>query len=223
MTGKSAGPDIKYEYVQEPEKDFVRNEHSDGFNVGAVGRAFFQRIHVMTPNDKLMTQKDDPEEDAPPGHRTTSILPTSEELKGGHETTLFLVVGLILAEEPDKYTKAVNEKRTIPTPSNLLRVVTPLTEHVSNVNGKYYVACHSLHGLCQLRLIKINATFVYAEIWDTMSDTSPIKTRRTDLGRNVKRFAAKIQPIERENHCRSVKVEQNAQALQSRGRRITQI
>jgi len=36
---------------------------------------------------------------------------------------------------------------------------------------------------------------VYAEIWDTISETPPIKTRRTDLGRNVKRFAAKIQPL----------------------------
>jgi len=85
MTDQSANADssndIQYNYVQEPEKDFARNEHGDRFNVGAAGRALFQRIHVRTPNGKLTTTRYDPEEDAPADNRTASILPTSEELK----------------------------------------------------------------------------------------------------------------------------------------------
>jgi hypothetical protein len=77
--GAGSSNDIQYSYVQEPKKDFVRNEHGDGFNVGATGRAL-----VRTPNGKFTTQKYDPEYDAPPEDTATFIFPMNEELKGGH-------------------------------------------------------------------------------------------------------------------------------------------
>lgn len=100
-------------FVHYPDTDIAQNEFLDGIKVGVPGRMHFQKIYVRTPHGKKSTTTYDPTVDAPKDE-TLSILPTTEEKQGRPETSQFLVVGLVLASEPSKYsTKSTGKARDL--------------------------------------------------------------------------------------------------------------
>jgi hypothetical protein len=199
------------ELVQNPEADVAQNEYLDAIKVGVAGRFRFQKIYVRTPNGKKSTAKYNPEDDAPPAGRTLSILPTTEEKEGRSDTTLFLVVGLVLASSPFQYSnrptgkardkdreRARKNRGVLPAETNVLRAVVPITEYISTGSIKYYIACHPVMNLCNMRVISSDAIFFFAEFWNGISTEADIKHRRTAIGSACKRHAATIKkPPER--------------------------
>jgi len=196
------------EFVQDPETDIARNEYLDEIKVGILGRARFQKIYVRSLNGKRSTTKYTPEEDAPSPEQALSILPTTEEKEGRPDTMQFLVVGLVLAAEPLKYsTKGTGKARVkdrknarrargiLNAEANVLRAIVPITEYISNASIKYYVACHPVMNLCSMRLITSDAIFFFPKIWTDILTDAEVKLRRTAIGSACKHYAAKIKNL----------------------------
>ncbi|KAF2799650.1 hypothetical protein K505DRAFT_230468 [Melanomma pulvis-pyrius CBS 109.77] len=200
--------DMDYdELVQDPEADIAHNEYLDGIRVSVAGRVRFQKIYVRALNGKKSTTTFNPEDDAPPRDRTLSILPTTEEKEGRPNTTQFLVVGLVLASDPFKYStkfsgksrnkekeRARKSRGVLSVEANVLRAMVPVTEDISRASIKYYVACHPVMNLCSMRVITRDAIFFFSEIWTGISTKVDIKQRRTAIGSACKRHAATIKP-----------------------------
>lgn len=191
------------DFTQNPETDIAQNEFLDQLKVSAAGRVRFQKIFARTPGGKKTTVQYDAQNDAPPSDQTLSILPTTEEKEGRAQTTQFLVVGLVIAEEPLKYsTKGTGKSRNkdrdtarstrgvIPAEANMLRAIVPITEYINSGSIKYYIACHPVDGLCNLRTVTADSIFFFSEIWIGISTNAAIKQRRTLLGSACKRHAA---------------------------------
>jgi hypothetical protein len=207
-TGQRPNEDVPYvDVVTDAEHDIAKTELLDSITVGVPGRQRFQKIFIRKSGSgaggKTTTQYK-PAEDAPHADRTLSILPTKEEIESRAETLEFLVVGLVLAANPQQYsTKASGPSRNkqrdaertargvLPAQSNILRAVVPTTDFIGTGSIKYYVACRQLHGLCNLRVIPSDAIFYFQEIWDGISDAVPVKERRRQLGAACKMHAAR--------------------------------
>jgi hypothetical protein len=192
--------------VMDVERDIAENALLERITVGVRRRQRFQKIYV--PKSGLAGGKTatsyKPADDAPAAGRTLSILPTLAEIEGGPETIEFLVVGVVLAENPGKYsTKASgpsrNKKRddervargVLLAESNILRAIVPITESIGTGTIKYYVACHHLHGLCSMRVIKSEAIFYFEEIWEGIQKNINVKERKKALGAACKKHAAR--------------------------------
>jgi hypothetical protein len=207
-TGQRPNDDVPHvDVVTDAELDIAKTELLERITVGVPGRQRFQKIFVRKSGSgaggkTTMTYK--PEDDAPAADRTLSILPTTEEIESRAETLEFLVVGLVLAANPLQYsTKASGSSRNkqrdadraargiLPAQSNILRAIVPTTDFIGTGSIKYYVACHQLHGLCNLRVISSDAIFYFQEIWDGIPDDLPAKERRRQLGAACKMHAAR--------------------------------
>jgi hypothetical protein len=206
-TGQRPNEDIPHvDVVTDAQHDVAKTELLEKIIVGVAGRQRFQKIFVRKSGGAggKTTKTYKAEDDAPAADRTLSILPTKEEIESRAETLEFLVVGLVLAQDPLKYsTKASgasrNKKRdsdraargVLPAEGNLLRAMVPTTEFIGTGSIKYYVACHQLHGLCNLRVISSDAIFYFSEIWDGIPENAAVKDRRRQLGAACKKHAAR--------------------------------
>ncbi|KAJ4373387.1 hypothetical protein N0V83_003682 [Neocucurbitaria cava] len=201
----SAGNEVEVEdLVQDPRTDIAKNEFLEKLVVGVAGRVRHQTIYIRTPNNKRSKDQYKPEVDAPVPGRTLSILATSAEKEGRHDTQPFLVVGIVLARNPMKYSdkgtgrggrnaeksKARDARGTLPAESNILRAVVPITEYISQASVKYYIACNEVHGLCGLRTIVGDAIFFFEEIWTDIPSGADVKQRRSLLGSACKTLAS---------------------------------
>ncbi|MCJ1435723.1 hypothetical protein MMC27_005098 [Xylographa pallens] len=193
--------------VLDAENDIAKSELLERITVGVPGRQRFQKIFVRKSGSGAGGKTTIPykaADDAPAEDRTLSIIPTTEEIESRAETLEFLVVGLVLAANPLQYsTKASGPSRNkqrdadrtargvLPAQSNVLRAIVPTTDLVVHGSIKYYVACHQLHGLCNLRVISSDAIFYFQEIWDSIPEDVPVKDRRRQLGAACKLHAAR--------------------------------
>jgi hypothetical protein len=211
--------------VQDPGTDVAFNEFRDAIKVGVAGRARFQKIYVRLLNGKKSKDSYNPEVDAPPPDQTVSILPTTPENEGRPGTESFLIVGIVLALDPAKYStrlsgtggakdKTREEERkkrgVLPVEKNVLRALVPVTEYINSGNNKYYVACHSTHGMCSLRTITSDKIFYFSEIWGDIAPDAIIKHRRTALGQACKLHAAKIKTGGQRTQTSVIKASQTA-------------
>lgn len=90
-------------FVHDADTDIMKNEYLDEMRVGVAGRKMFQKIFISNApsGKKYSTLKYDPTTDAPAS--PLSILPTAEETEGRPNTSEYLVVGLVLADDPRKF------------------------------------------------------------------------------------------------------------------------
>ena len=204
--GQRPDKDVTHvDIITDAGEDVAISELLEKITVGVPGRRRFQRIYVRKSSSRGKTTASyNPKEDAPETNRTLSIIPTKEEVESRAETIEFLVVGLVLAQEPAKYsTKATstsrNKKReseranrgVLPVEKNVLRAIVPITDFISTGSIKYYVACKQLHGLCNMRLIPAETIFYFLEIWEAIPGGVNTKERRRELGAACKRHAAR--------------------------------
>lgn len=191
--------------VQDPSRDIAMNEYQEKLIVGVPGRKRCQIIYVSTSNtgkrSKVTYKIGD---DAPPSGQTPSILPTKEELTQGHNTEAHLIVGVILAHDPFKYsdkTRSTGGKNkdlvdarikrgVLPPTTDLLRVTVPVSEYIQSQH-KFYVVCHQTHGLCVMRLITSDAVFFFEEIYSTLAPNGNLRARQADLGQSCRTLAAR--------------------------------
>ena len=206
--GLGQGPNednLHVDVVMDGQKDIATSMTFEKIVVGFPGRNRFQRIYVRksgTGTGGKTTTSYKPAEDAPT--EPISILPTKEEIESRAGTMEFLVVGIVLAEDPGKYStigtgKSRSKKRVeeraargvIPAERNVLRAMVPITDSISNGSIKYYVACNQLHGLCNMRVITTDSIFYFQEIWDGIPEGLEVKERRSQVGASVKKHAAR--------------------------------
>jgi hypothetical protein len=207
-TGQRPNEDVPHvDIVTEPENDIAKSEVLEKITVGVAGRQRFQKIFVRQSGSSSggqTTTTYEPKVDAPRPGRILSVLPTIEEIESRAGTLQFLVVGIVLAEDPKKYsTKASGSSRNrqreteraargvLSAERNILRAVVPITQFIGTGSIKYYVACHHLHGLCNLRVISSDAIFYFSEIWDGVREDANTKERRRQLGAACKMHAAR--------------------------------
>ncbi|RDL39909.1 Uncharacterized protein BP5553_04249 [Venustampulla echinocandica] len=197
--------DLEAGIITDGQNDIAKNEHGDRITIGVSGRKRFQKIWARKSKaGRKTTQQYQVQNDAPPANQTLSILPTQEEIDSRAETIEYLVVGLVLADNPLKYsTKATGQSRdkvresqraargVLPPYNNVLRALVPTTDNISSGSIKYYVSCHELHGLCNIRTIPGEAIFYFQEIWDDVADGLTVKDRRSQLGLACKKHAAR--------------------------------
>lgn len=112
-----------------------------------------------------------------------------------------LVVGLVVADEPLKYSnsgtlkgkekeeqqkaRGVNSR-----PEKVLRAVVQTYKHATAASFKYYVAIDLVDGLCGLRLIKGEAIFFFPEFLTSLNKDTPIKMRQHLISHAVRAAAA---------------------------------
>ena len=103
-------------------------------------------------------------------------IPTTAEREGRPGILEFLVVGLVLGQEPKKYSTVGTAKSrgrsrdgarkargTLHLERNVLRTVVQTADSCDTAASiKYYMACHHMHNLCNLRLITVD-TIVYLD------------------------------------------------------------
>ncbi|KAK0125599.1 hypothetical protein ONS96_009434 [Cadophora gregata f. sp. sojae] len=184
--------------------DIAKNISLDMIVVGITGRPICSKIYVRLGSSKAgkSSKSYDPKLDL----ATTEIpfIPTSAELEGRPQTKEFLVVGLVLAEDPKKYS-TVGSRRpkdkerdqgrklrgALPAEKNILRALVQTTESIESRGIKYYVACHQMHELCDLRVITVDSIFFLQEIWDEVGEVAQAKDRKTKLGEACRLLAAK--------------------------------
>ncbi|KAF4629933.1 hypothetical protein G7Y89_g8208 [Cudoniella acicularis] len=204
-SGQRPNDNTSFDVVLEGNKDIATSALLEKITVGVSGRHRFQKIWVrMNEKGGKTTVSYDEKNDAPAVDRTVSILPTKEEIESRAGTTEFLVVGIVLAEDPYKFSsqgtnKARDKKRhdqraergIIPKEKNVLRAIVPITDYISPTSIKYYVACHQTHNICDMRVIGVDAIFYFQEIWEGLSEDVDVKTRRSRLGAACKLHAAR--------------------------------
>ena len=193
--------------VQDPSQDIAKSQSLEQMVVGVPGRREFQKIYMR---DNTSTLKYNPSIDAPPIDHPLSVTPSKEEVDGGPKLTPYLVVGLVLADEPSKYTtkgtgrsrnkelEEIRKKRgVLPQEARVLRAVIRQSEFIQQTSPKYYVAVHPESGLSTTRLITADTILFFSEFWvDVQGDA---RTRRLQLGAACKRHAAVNQnPLTRE-------------------------
>jgi hypothetical protein len=115
------------------------------------------------------------------------------------------VVGLVLAQEPKKYStvgiakardrsrdKARKARGALPSERNVLKALVPTTDSIDTAASvKYYVACQQKYNLCNLRLTIVDTIFFFPEVWDEVGEVALAKDRKSKLGKGCKRLAAR--------------------------------
>jgi hypothetical protein len=193
--------------VYDASADIARNAYNERIVVGVPGRVRSERIFVaLSGAGRRSKESYKPDEDAPEPGRTVSILASREEKEGRFQTEQHVVVGIVLADTPLKYSdknlggggknKRLADERTrrglLPPQSRILRAIVPVTEFIESGSHKYYVACHSTHGICDMRVITADAIFFFEEIWSQTNVNANIKNRRAALGQECRKMAAKV-------------------------------
>lgn len=203
--GRPPSPENPPDLVTDGDKDIAISPNLERIVVGVTGRQRFQKIFVRKSSaggkTTIMYNVDD---NAPKAGSLISILPTKAEVESRADTIEFLVVGIVLADFPAKYStsgtgKARDKKRekeradrgVIPAEKNILRALVPTTDSISSAGVKYYVACNQLFGICNLRLITVDSIFFFDEIWEGVSEKLDAKKRAPALGLSCKTHAAR--------------------------------
>jgi hypothetical protein len=216
--------DLPADLVMNGSDDIAMNANLDKMVVGVSGRTRCCKIYVRLGSSKggKTSQSYDTAKDLP--KTSISLLPTNEEMEGRPETKQFLVVGIVLAEEPKRFSttgsakprdrtrdQARKTRGTMPSERNVLRALVQTTESIDTAASiKYYVACHRLHGLCDLRLVTNDTIFFFQEVWDEVGDVALAKERRTKLGEACKKLAARDKRPAQRVTVRVVKENQTA-------------
>lgn len=202
-----AGESAHIDVIIDAQNDIATNEQRDKMVVGVPGRQRLQKFFVRkSPSGGKTTTTYKPEVDSPADDKTISLIPTVPEIEGRPETIEFMSVGIVIAKEPGRFsTKSTgvigsrNKKRdeerakrgTLPMEANVLRAMVPTSEYISTGHIKYYVACHQVHAVCNMRLVTGDTIFFFQEIWDGIPDDITTKERRRRLGAACKRLAAR--------------------------------
>jgi len=205
-SGQRPNEDVPhFDVVTDGQADIAKSQLLERIVVGVPGRQRFQKIYVRKSRaGGKTTTSYQPKEDAPVANNLVSILPTKEEIESRAETIEFLVVGLVLADNPFQYStqgsgrsrhKKRDEERAargvLAAERNVLRAMVPTTDFISTSSIKYYVACNQLHGLCNMRVITGDAIFFFQEIWDGIPEGLDVKERRSQVGAACKKHAAR--------------------------------
>jgi hypothetical protein len=193
--------------VQDASADIAQNAYNERIVVGVPGRVRSERIFVaLSGAGKRSKESYKPDLDAPTPGQTVSIIASGEEKEGRSQTKQHVVVGIVLADTPLEYSdkslgnggknKRLADERAkrglLPPQSRILRATTPVTDFIESGSHKYYVACHSNHGICNMRVITSDAIFFFEEIWSQTDANANLKNRRTALGQVCRKMAAKV-------------------------------
>lgn len=188
--------------------DIAENYCRERMRINAPGRMTYQRILVRSTNNGggKTTIPYDIKSDVPLVPRS-SILPTTEEQEEALEESsiLMLVVGLVIADDPMKFSnggsvqsKEKERRRTkrgiLDRPPNMIRAVIQAAQH-SPSSLKFYVAIDAVNGLCGLRLIKKEAIFFFPEFLPSATNTTrkmPIRARQVAISSACRLAAAAI-------------------------------
>jgi len=139
------------------------------------------------------------------------------------------VVGLVLAQEPKKYStvgtakprdKSRDEARkargALPSERNVLRAVVPTTDSIDTAASvKYYVACQQKQNLCNLQLTTVNTIFFFPEVWDEVREVLLATDRKSKLGEGCKKLAARDKRPQQRATVRIVKENQTTSGCQN--------
>ena len=190
MSSAGAFVDSVVDLVLDGSKDVARNCQLDEITIGLDGRKRCQRIYMYTRGGTYDEQKD--------GSATLQDLKATQiELTGLPKTEAYIVVGVVLAQDPKKYVgkgsnrpegSAINHSKE----NNMLRVVVQETPTIK-ASIKYFVAVNrSDSGIYETRLTKADQIFFFSEVWDRIAnfEASTVKQRRTDLGTSCKWICA---------------------------------
>ncbi|KAF2486529.1 hypothetical protein BDY17DRAFT_321315 [Neohortaea acidophila] len=163
--------------------DIATSIHGEQMRVEADGRKPLQFVYLRTEPDKGKVRKGksqtattnityDPVEDRPAG-MTITKLPDPRELVEGDETYRYLEVGIIIGNQPDKYTptgqprdKKRESDRAARGPlrrdPTAMRVFIPETESVAP-QARFYVGVRPVNGHLLPRVIPNTNIFFYQE------------------------------------------------------------
>lgn len=190
--------------LEDVRNDIAQNYCRERMQVGSTSRMTYQKILVRSTNVQggkttiMYNAATDASKES-----IESILPTNEETaEKGDRVGLrtMLVVGLVIAQDPDKYVdsgsvkaKEKEERRKargiLPRPSKVLRAVVQVAEP-SKSSFKYYVAIKPIDGLCELRLITFEKIFFFPEFLTSLNDKSTLRFRRDNIPRACRAAAA---------------------------------
>jgi hypothetical protein len=214
--------DDKPQHVLNGLEDIAESIAGEKIVVGVTGRERAGKIYIRAGHHKggKTVKKYNVELDVP--EHPIPLLPTEEERVGRAGTQQYMVVGIVLAEDPTKYStkgqglsrdKGRVEKRkargTMSPEKNLLRAVVKTTESVdTGASPKYYVACNYLHGLCDLRTATVDTIFFFSEVWEEAGDAKGAKEKQIQIGAACKRMAAKDKTPQQRTTVRVLKKDQ---------------
>lgn len=188
-----------------PSTDIAKTLGLERMSVDAPGRVPFQKVWLWTTskggdgggaNTQYKPETDGPTQGMP------YELPTAEEKKPHPMATEYLEVGLVIGEEPEKYTpkgsakdKARKSERkqrgVLPRERGAMRAFIPATLSLSeNAQAKFVVGCKPVDGRLFPRKIKMTSIFFYKEFWDEIPENTLAKDRRSLLSKACQRHAA---------------------------------
>ncbi|XXG96390.1 hypothetical protein Hte_002672 [Hypoxylon texense] len=144
--------------------------------------------------------KCDPSVDGPKNSIPRPILPNPEDLLPNKDAKLYVEVGLIIGDEPDRYKpagtarsksrqEAMEERGVMRRDESAMRVFIPANEYIQP-QAKFYVGCQPYRGRLFLRVVEAACIFFYPEFWNGVDDKQPAKKRLTDMTAMCKRRAA---------------------------------
>ncbi|KAK6441121.1 hypothetical protein LTR95_002645 [Oleoguttula sp. CCFEE 5521] len=184
--------------------NIATNNHGVRYATGLTDRVAFEKVYLRrtggTGGGRSLA-KYDPKSDAPV--EPMSLTSTKAEQQSQANTEEILVVGLILAQEPDRHTivhrgsyrnKADEDARKIlgvQEDAHYLRAVVAVQDSVA-VQAKYYVACHRTKGVCAQRLIAADQVYYYSEFYNGSEAISNLKARRAHLNKTCREAAARL-------------------------------
>lgn len=190
--------------VVDSTQDVATDKDGNQMQITLTGRVTMQKIWVRTQSvtgHARTAIKYNPATDAP-ALSTMSISPTEEEVGGPPHTHQYLVVGLVDAEEPDRFSKesasgaapatmkrARQTRGVIPVPSKWLRVVVKVTDFIEN-SVKYYVACNPQNGICEIKVINSAGVFYFDEFFSHIPVNANKALRSRSLGAIMRVAAA---------------------------------
>jgi hypothetical protein len=181
-----------------------------------MGRERSCKIYIRSGTSKggKISQSYDPANDLPTS--PIPIIPTTVEREGRSGTLEFLVVVLVLAQEPKKSStvgtakardrsrdKARKARGALPSERKVLRALVPTTDSIDTAASvKYYVAYQQKYNLDNLQLTIVNTIFFLLEEWDEVGEVLLAKDRKTKLGEACKKLAARDKrPQQRATVC----------------------
>ncbi|QIX02482.1 hypothetical protein AMS68_007999 [Peltaster fructicola] len=173
------------------------------------GRQTFRISYLKCNVDKLTSAKKsinkpyDLSIDGPKATRDaaiTSKTPLTGELQYRDGMMAYLEVGLVLGDDPDKYTlsakskgkkyQEAQEKRgRMPRKSDALRVFMPINQDMI-IQPRYFVAAPPPEGTFETRTIKAETFFFYEEFWRDVPQTLNASDKRNAINQNAARAAA---------------------------------
>lgn len=188
--------------IDSVEKDVAENYHRERMRIDTPRRMTYQRFFVRPSrkDNAKTTITYDALSDITPKWRT-SIPPAGKETQARNNTVPVVVVGLVIADEPLKYSttgtgqkaKSKGQDRRargiLPRPSKVLRAVTPVTEYIES-KSKFYVAVNPTDGLCDLRVIPSEAIFFFPEYFTSVSKSLALRVKRKALSAACRYAAA---------------------------------